>query len=255
MDFGDFSSLAESYGKYRQGYAESVLTALLSLLGTPPNRAEAIDVGAGTGLWTRMIASRGLARVTAVEPNDDMRAVGEDQTKSLQITWLKGSGELVPLNDACCDMVSMASSFHWVDFDKGTREFHRILRPGGRFVALWNPRLPATDPLLQDIQAFLKDLMPNMTRRSSGLSGISEQLTDMLESSDLFTDTVYLEGRHTIALTKQDYIGVWRSVNDVQVQLGAQKFAKFMRYIDEVIDNDKQVEQTYLTRAWSSQKI
>jgi ubiquinone/menaquinone biosynthesis C-methylase UbiE len=45
------------------------------------------------------------------------------------------------LADGSVDLVSMASSFHWADFDTACDEFHRILRSGGVFVALWNPRL------------------------------------------------------------------------------------------------------------------
>jgi len=255
MEFGDYSNLAENYGKYRQGYSESLLSALLSLIDKPSCQIDAVDVGAGTGIWTRMVAARGLASITAIEPNDSMRAVGEGQSGSLGITWLSGSGEKVPLDDACCDMVSMASSFHWVDFDRGIKEFHRLLRPGGRFVALWNPRLPVTEPLLQDIEAYLGRLKPDLQRRSSGLSGISDQLSAKLDESHFFTDVVYVEGRHRVAFKKTDYMGVWRSVNDIQVQLGEQKFKDFICYLDDIIDDDQIIEQTYLTRAWSSRKI
>ncbi len=201
-----------------------------------------------------MLASRELASVTAVEPNDAMRSVGQSQSKSLNVKWLKGQGEEVPLDDDCCDMVSMASSFHWVDFEKGTKEFHRILRPGGRFVALWSPRLPVSTPLLQQIEAYLHDLKPDMKRRSSGLSGLSDHLTDQLNASPLFEDVVYLEGRHAVQFSKSDYIGVWRSVNDIQVQLGDQKWAQFLDHIDQAIDENATIEQTYLTRAWSARR-
>ena len=35
----------------------------------------------------------------------------------------------------------MGSSFHWADTLQALEEFHRILRPGGFFTAIWNPRL------------------------------------------------------------------------------------------------------------------
>ncbi|MFD6951333.1 methyltransferase domain-containing protein [Nocardiopsis sp. NPDC060348] len=50
-------------------------------------------------------------------------------------------GEDTGLPSHSCDIVTMASSFHWVDFDAGLKEFHRILRPGGWFVALGVTRL------------------------------------------------------------------------------------------------------------------
>ena len=47
---GDFTNLATDYAKYRPGYSESVLTAVLSLLERPPECTAAVDIGAGTGI-------------------------------------------------------------------------------------------------------------------------------------------------------------------------------------------------------------
>ena len=53
-----------------------MLDALLGLLDKPVADVDFIDVGAGTGIWTRMVHARGMKSVTAIEPNDDMRAAG-----------------------------------------------------------------------------------------------------------------------------------------------------------------------------------
>jgi hypothetical protein len=50
-------------------------------------------------------------------------------------------------------IVRMASSLDSTDFDNACDEFHRILRPGGVFVALWNPRFIEANPLLVEIEA------------------------------------------------------------------------------------------------------
>ena len=70
----------------------------------------------------------------------------------------------------------MASSFHWADFDKACDEFHRILRPGGVFAALWNPRLIEANPLLVEIEGEITQLKPDIKRVSSGRSGLTERL-------------------------------------------------------------------------------
>lgn len=249
---GDYTGLAEDYSKYRPDYAPSVLTALLALTGKPANAIDAVDVGAGTGIWTRMLAARGLHSVTAVEPNADMRRCGERD--SPEVVWHDGSGEKTGLADSCADFVSMASSFHWVDTDRGLAEFHRLLRPGGRFVALWNPRLIDVSPLLVEIEAELKRLSPDYSRVSSGRSGIADRMTDILNASALYRDTVYLEGRHVIRQSPAVYLGVWRSVNEVQVRLGPERFAAFLAYIAEKTDGLAYIETTYQTRAWSAER-
>ncbi len=254
LTHGDFTGLASDYSKYRPAYSGSVLTALLALVGKPLDEIDAVDVGAGTGIWTRMLADRGLCSVVAVEPNDDMRGHGVRDSGSLGIRWHKGSGEETGLADASCDFLSMASSFHWVDFDQGTREFHRVLRPGGRFVALWNPRHLDDSPELLDIESHLKTLNPDMRRVSSGRSGITERLTERLWASPYFEDVVYLEGRQHRTMSIEQYLGVWRSVNDLQVQLGPEKFSRFLDYIRDRLRGRESIETANLTRAWSARR-
>lgn len=109
-------------------------------------------MGARTGIWSRILAEAGFRSVTAADPNDTMRATGERDSTHHSITWRAGSGEDTGLSAGSADLVTMASSFHWVDFHQGTREFGRVLRPGGWFVALWNPRYIQASPLLTDFE-------------------------------------------------------------------------------------------------------
>lgn len=180
LKHGDFSTLAGDYARYRPGYAPSVLRVVSSLPGRPTADCDAADVGAGTGIWTRMLASAGFRSVIAVEPNPEMRRHGAEDSADKRIRWLAGSGECTGLNDASVDLLTMASSFHWVDFEHGTREFCRVLRPGAWFVALWNPRQIEANPLLVEIEAHLATLKSDIRRVSSGRSGLTETLTGQL---------------------------------------------------------------------------
>lgn len=251
---GNFTGLAKDYSQHRPDYCPSVLNALFGLLQKPTNEVDFVDVGAGTGIWTRMVYSRGVKSCTAVEPNDDMRSSGLADSAGTGVRWLAGSAERTGLTAACCDWISMASSFHWADFDNATWEFHRLLRSGGRFTAIWNPRLIEVNPLLVEIEAHLDTVHPNIKRVSSGRSGITETLSEQLWSSPYFNDVVYLEGRHVIAMTPERYIGAWRSVNDLMVQLGPEKFKRFLAFVEQRIAGLGVIEATYLTRAWSAQR-
>jgi SAM-dependent methyltransferase len=246
---GDFTDLAGNYSLYREGYAPAVPAALLGLLGRPADQLDAVDVGAGTGLWTRMLAKTGFRSVTAVEPNDKMREAGIADSAGLPISWRTGTGEHTGLADASADLISMASSFHWVNFDQGTEEFSRVLRPGGWFVALWNPRLIEANPALANIEAELSRLKQTMKRVSSAHPEMIKALADRLYSHPKFDDVVVLEGRHVAEQSVDRYIGIWKSVNDVRVQLGEEKFSQFLDYAREQLDGTATVEVTYLTRA------
>ena len=58
-------------------------------------------------------------------------------------------------------------------------------------------------------------------------------------------------------MSKERYIGAWRSVNDLQYQLGKEKFDQFLSFIDyklENIENIEKIDATYLIRSWSARK-
>lgn len=254
MKHGDFTGLAGNYARFRPGYAPQVATAILGYLGLDPATVDAVDVGAGTGIWTRTLAARGLRSVTAVEPNDDMRGQGIETSKNTGVTWHKGSAEVTGRPDGSADLLSMASSFHWADFEKACAEFHRVLRPNGVFVALWNPRYIEANPLLVEIEDQIAKLKPDIRRVSSGRSGLTERLTDLLSAAPQFSEVLYLEGRHSAQQTPEQYIGAWRSVNDLQVQLGPDLFQKFLGYVEERTKGLEAIETTFLTRAWVARR-
>jgi ubiquinone/menaquinone biosynthesis C-methylase UbiE len=253
MKHGDFSTLADNYAKFRPKYSDIVRDTILSMTHKPLTDVKFADVGAGTGLWTRMIAEKGC-QTLAIEPNDNMRTNGEKQNGSLDIDWKKGSGEATGIDSDSLDLITMASSFHWTKFDVSTREFARVLKEKGLFVALWNPRLIEVNPLLVQIENKLKELVPNLKRVSSGRADFTKNLYQNLQSSPYFKDVLYLEGRHVEKQTPEHYIGLWESVNDIKVQAGEKIFKEFLSYIKNKIKDLEFIEATYLTRAWAARK-
>ncbi len=253
MKHGDFSQLAENYSKYRPGYSTFVRDAILGLCGKKHEDIDFVDVGAGTGIWTRMIAEKGCNAI-AVEPNSSMLEFGKQNKNNSEIQWVNNSAEDTGLKDNSADLVSMASSFHWPDFDRAIKEFNRILKPGGYFVALWNPRLLEKNPLLVEIENKLKEIAPDLKRVSSGRSEFCDGLMDKLSATPFFSDVLYLEGRHKEKQSTERYIGLWESVNDIRVQAGPERFKIFLDYIKERIASTDFIEASYTTCAWIAQK-
>lgn len=249
---GDFTGLAHDYHLNRPGYSDAVLSSLLGLLEQPVTGIDFADIGAGTGIWTRMVAERRPHSITAVEPNADMRSVGQSGVEGDEVIWLEGSAEDTGLSSSSVDWLTMASSFHWADTAVALREFHRVLRPHGLFTALWNPRRIAGNPILEEIEAKIHALKPDLVRVSSGLSGITKVLQDLLVESRLFENIVYMEARHSLVMTPERYIGAWRSVNDLRVQLGPEAFDEFLGFVMRSTRSETCIETEYVTRAWSA---
>lgn len=127
-----FGSAADLYDEIRPSYPA---VALGWALGPAPCRV--VDLGAGTGILTRVL--RGLGHeVIPVEPDEAMCARLARATPGVQP--LVGSAESVPLPDGSVDAVVAGQSYHWFDPEPAHREIARVLKPGGRFAPIWNIR-------------------------------------------------------------------------------------------------------------------
>jgi SAM-dependent methyltransferase len=127
-----FGSAAALYDSARPTYPAE---AARWILGDEPVRVA--DLGAGTGIFSRVLAGLGHD-VVAVEPDPGMRAAMLAHEPGFEV--VEGSGEGIPLPDRSVDAVTAAQSFHWFDNAAAHAEIARVLRPGGHLGVVWNVR-------------------------------------------------------------------------------------------------------------------
>lgn len=150
-----FSSRVADYVRYRPGYPPALLDWLHRDIGVPGETLVA-DVGAGTGISTRMFLASGHP-VVAIEPNTAMRAAAEQWLlpEYLRLKLVDGSAEATTLADNSIGLVAAAQAFHWFDTHAVRREWRRILHPGGIALVFWNSRLVDTSPFLIGYEQLL----------------------------------------------------------------------------------------------------
>jgi ubiquinone/menaquinone biosynthesis C-methylase UbiE len=134
---GSFGRVAESYDRVRPGPAPAAVDWLLAA-----GCAAAVDLAAGTGLFTRALLGR-VPEITAVEPDRRMRAVLAERTEGVRV--LDGRAEAIPLPDASVDAVFVSTAWHWFDPALAIPEIARVLRDGGRLGVIWTSRDRADD--------------------------------------------------------------------------------------------------------------
>ncbi len=130
-----FDTVAADYAATRPTYPPALFDALEELAGRPLAGADVLDVGAGTGIATRLLRERG-ARVTAVEPGAAMAA--ELRAALPGVPLVRGTGDALPFAARSADLVTYAQAWHWTDPARSVPEALRVLRPGGTLAMWWN---------------------------------------------------------------------------------------------------------------------
>ncbi|KAK4053888.1 hypothetical protein OIO90_003725 [Microbotryomycetes sp. JL221] len=136
------------YDRARPDYPQPAVDKLFSLL---PKQGAIVELGSGTGLFSRMLLRDGrdgrLAKLHCVEPSKGMRQGFQDKLdtandidRSIKVDVVDGLFDQIPVEDKSADMVVAAQAFHWVGHDgrSAISEIARVLKPGGHAIFIWN---------------------------------------------------------------------------------------------------------------------
>jgi SAM-dependent methyltransferase len=160
-----FTDRAEAYVAARPSYPLEAVDALLAGLGDPSALVVA-DLGAGTGISSRLIASRG-PRVLAIEPNAKMREAADPDPR---VEWIEGIAEATTLEAGSVDVAAAFQAWHWVDHPAAIAEARRIVRPGGCMAIVYNER-DEEDPFTRAYGSIVRRFAQDRTeaRRAEAL--------------------------------------------------------------------------------------
>jgi ubiquinone/menaquinone biosynthesis C-methylase UbiE len=132
-----FGAIAADYDRLRPSPPTEAVRWLL-----PEGCAVAIDLAAGTGLFTRALMSE-VGDVVAVEPDARMAAVLRARSPGAHV--VSGRGEALPVRTSSADALLVSSAWHWMEPAGTLPEIARVLRDGGRFGVIWTSRNRSVD--------------------------------------------------------------------------------------------------------------
>lgn len=201
-----FTGKAQGYEKYRPSYPGELLDYLYGEAGFSPESTIA-DIGAGTGLFSRLLLEKG-SRVLCVEPNEDMRAVAWEKLQRYErCEFINAPAEHTLLDDCSVDFITAAQSFHWFAPEAFQAECRRILRPGGKAVLIWNSR-EKDDELVKETYRLCQMICPEFRGFSGG-----EETPERYEH--FFRDGKYeqREFHNDLALNLKEFLGRYLSAS------------------------------------------
>jgi SAM-dependent methyltransferase len=162
------------YNTIGHGYAKTrapdprITSQLIALLDLPAG-STILDVGAGTGKYSRALADRGYSMI-ALEPSEVMQAQGEPHPG---VRTVQASAEHIPLPDASVNgAIVVLAAHHFADRPAAYREMVRVVGNGPMV-------LFAFDPFVFE-QFWLADYFPQIGRKfQSSKSELSHIATEI----------------------------------------------------------------------------
>ncbi|KAF7550303.1 hypothetical protein G7046_g8063 [Stylonectria norvegica] len=131
---------AASYDAHRPSYPDAAVSSLLDhleLAGKP--RSKVLDLAAGTGKFTELLAARPEDfEIVAVEPLGPMRqTLAEKHLKGVEVRG-GTAAKIDTVESGWADGVVVAQAFHWFAKEEALQEIHRVLKPGAKLGLIWN---------------------------------------------------------------------------------------------------------------------
>ena len=129
----EFDAIAVDYDQYRPRYPERLFDDIVEM-GELAEGAQALEIGAGTGIATAPLVDRGLS-VTALEPASGMADLARAKLGN------RARVEVSRFEDWRCaepmQLVAAFNAWHWVQPDTGIALAAQMLPSGGSLAIVW----------------------------------------------------------------------------------------------------------------------
>ena len=231
-----FGGYAAAYEASRPGYPPPLIDDLVAWAG--PQRC-ALEVGAGTGKATRLVAAHGI-RVLAVEPDGEMAAIGQASATG-DVEFVVSDFESADLGGRRFPLLYAAQAWHWVDPATRYSRARRALADGGRLVAMWNREDWSGVPLRAALDAAYDRHAPELrggpVRPRDARDVEDERLWELeIESTEGFGDPEVRRYDWSLSHTADAYADLVATHSDVQL-LEPERRERLLTAIRDAIDD------------------
>lgn len=216
---------ADEYERARPEYPEPLVDALIAELGLGPSSV-VVELGAGTGKFTRLLAPR-VGTLVATEPVAAMRRY----LAAVPCVVMAATAEAVPLADQSVDAVVAATAFHWFDADLALAEAHRVLRPGGGLGLAWNNPDRSIDWVARVWSVVDEYRGPVPTNRDGNWQ-------KAFERGDRFGPLRSVRFCHSVTLSREDLLGRVASISFVAA-LPADERRSLLERVTQSLDHNR----------------
>jgi len=170
----NFGQVANYYAKFRNDLPNELIESLKTR-GIDFSNQKVIDLGAGTGVLTRVLKKNG-AMVLGIEPSTELIQVAKemDKLEGYEIEYIHTYAEEIPLPDQTVDIVTAFRAWHWFDTKKVLDEVKRILKPNGTLLVM-DSGFVVNRKVVKDTLEIIQRNMPDGKLKAAGAKSKSKQ--------------------------------------------------------------------------------
>jgi ubiquinone/menaquinone biosynthesis C-methylase UbiE len=245
--FGDDAS---GYAAARLDYATAAVNAALEGSG---HGARVLDLGSGTGLLTKQVLGiKPYLQVVGCDIHGGMLSEFRSQAPLSMVPAARVRAEAIPFADATFDLVIMGESYHWFTRSIVDLEIARVLRPGGRVVALWQVN-DLTDPRMVKLKRLI-----NLWNRG-GAEVVTNGTPNKGQWAAPFVNFEKREFAQRISLTRNRVVNLVHSYYQYLVLSEGEKRkfdAELNHFLDsQSLDNSGRIALSFVTRLWRAERV
>lgn len=110
------------------------------------NHHRVLEIGCGTGLFTQEL-SKTSNTIVAIDISEALISKAKERVRRENVHFVTGNAYDMNFPPASFDFIVGSSSLHHLDVDAALKEFHRVLKPGGKILFtepnMLNPQVAA----------------------------------------------------------------------------------------------------------------
>jgi SAM-dependent methyltransferase len=234
-----FGEVAELYDRYRPSYPPALLDDLVERAGLDGAQA-VLDVGAGTGKVTALLAQRGIP-VVAIEPNANMAAVARrNLARCAHVTIEEADFEAWLPQGRRFPLVVSGQAWHWVTPALGFAKAHDVLAEGGVLAAFWNrvawEKADVREALLEVYGRVGTELSVDGPMHPANVGAdTDDDWNAAIAAVDGLHDAEVRHYEWQESYATAEYVGLLATASEVRL-LSADRRERFLAAVAEVID-------------------
>ena len=228
-----FSSVINDYEYARPKYPQELYEQLLTF-SRIDDKADILEVGAGTGQATDLFLQNGDYSIDLLEVSEEQAEFLREKYKSSEKVNVICSYFEEYDEEKQYDLIYSATAFHWIDSEVGYPKAYRILKNGGIMAVFWQMSSVTYYDfgIFKGLNDIKKKYLPEETLGfdEKGIQKVKEKRIKQIQSGGYFREPECYEFRWTDTYDADRYVALINTYSSTQLLEEMVRTA----YLDEI---------------------